>query len=138
MLETFGRVLVDFEFVAIGILQPGLPSLVAAEFLLGAVDALGYQVGDEAVDVVGLETEMDQRGVGDLGERDFEDLDVGPMAAVEVGAVELAVFFEGETHGQSEFLAVEFDGAPHVGNMQADVRESCDHGWGLAERRSVG
>ncbi len=26
---------------------------------------------------------------------DFEDLDVRPMAAVEVGAVELAVFFEG-------------------------------------------
>ena len=120
-LETFWGVLVDFKFVAIGILQPGLPGFVAANFLFGAVDALGFHAGDKLVDVVGLEAEMDKRGVGDLGERDFEDLDVGGIAAVEVGAVELTVFFKGKTNGQCEFLAVEFDRAMHVGYLQTDM-----------------
>lgn len=121
----------DFEIIAIGILQPSLPGFVASQFLVTARDTLRSHLGDKPINVVGLKAEMHESGVLHFGKRHLEDFNIAGIAAIEVGAIELPMLLEGETDRQAELLMIELDGASDIGNVKTNMRQACNHNCDL-------
>jgi hypothetical protein len=105
---------VQFDRVAVGVLDPGLPTVVAGQQNAADLDALGLEVGDGFVEIVHFEAQV---AVGlPLGPRTdlaLEDLDERAAADVNIytGAFALVVA-EIKRGREAEFVAVKRDGAP--------------------------
>jgi len=127
-LPALRRVLVELQFDAVGVRDPKLIALVAAEFdgsrlITGCGDGLV-----KLLDVVGFQTEMREvaRRFRVLRLLRLKDFNESPLRGFEVEAHDAAFSGEIELFFHAQRAAVEFEGRVEVGREKTNMGEGLD------------